>query len=45
MCLNRYYVAAGVRIYSNETWQLVFGGKGKEIICKYAEPVCTFYCE
>lgn len=20
MCLNRYYVAAGVRIYSNDTW-------------------------
>jgi hypothetical protein len=21
MCLNRYYVAEGVKIYSNETWR------------------------
>ena len=25
MCLNRYYVAEGVRIYSQETWKLVLG--------------------
>jgi hypothetical protein len=25
MCLNRYYVAEGVKIYSNESWRLVHG--------------------
>lgn len=29
MCLNRYYVAAGVRNYSIDTWKLVFGDSGK----------------
>ena len=33
MCLNRYYVAEGVRNYSNETWKLVFGDQGKAIVC------------
>jgi len=43
MCLNRYYVAEGVKIYSNETWKFVHGEKGKEILCKHAEAVCKFY--
>ena len=43
MCMNRYYVAEGVKIYSNETWRLVHGEKGREIICKYAKEVCEFY--
>ena len=43
MCMNRYYVAEGVKIYSNETWKIVHGNNGRQIICKYAEEVCTFY--
>jgi len=43
MCLNRYYVAEGVKIFSNETWKIVHEDKGKEVICKYAEQVCKFY--
>ena len=43
MCLNRYYVAEGVKIYSIETWKFVHGAEGKNIICKYAEEVCKFY--
>jgi hypothetical protein len=43
MCLNRYYVAEGVKIYSNETWRLVHEDKGKEVIAKYAKEVCKFY--
>lgn len=43
MCMNRYYVAEGVKIYSNDTWRMVHEDKGKEAICKYAEQVCTFY--
>ena len=45
MCLNRYYVAEGVKIYSNETWRLVHGDQGRQIVCKYAEEVCNFYIE
>ena len=26
MCLNRFYIAQGVKLYSQETWRLVFGG-------------------
>ena len=43
MCLNRYYVAEGVRVYSIETWRQVFGDKGKEIVCRYAEHICKYY--
>lgn len=43
MCLNRYYVAEGVKIYSNETWRLVHGTQGREIISKHAGAVCEFY--
>ena len=45
MCLNRYYVAAGVRIYSNETWLQVFAGRGKELMCKHAAKICQFYSD
>lgn len=37
MCLNRYYVAEGVRVYSLETWKLVYGDLGREAIVKYAD--------
>ena len=28
MCLNRFYLAQGVKLYSQETWKLVFGAHG-----------------
>ena len=43
MCLNRYYVAEGVRVYSNETWRIVFGESGKDIVRKYADEISNFY--
>ena len=43
MCLNRYYVAEGVRNYSIETWKQVFGDRGKQMVCDYAEPIAQFY--
>ena len=27
MCLNRFYIAQGVKLYSQETWKLVFGAQ------------------
>lgn len=43
MCLNRYYLAEGVRNYSLETWKMVVDDKGVEMVMKNAEPVCKFY--
>lgn len=44
MCLNRYYVAAGVRQYSNETWRLLFANNGKELLSRYPQEVSKYYC-
>lgn len=35
MCLNRYYVADGVRIYSQETWRQIAGPAGKDLVEQY----------
>jgi len=43
MCLNRYYVAEGVRVYSIDTWKQVFGEKGRDIVKQFAEPICKYY--
>jgi len=45
MCINkvalfcRYYVAEGVRIYSQDTWKQVAGDGGKELVEKYIQQV------
>merc|ERR1719329_255377 len=41
--MNRYYVAEGVKIYSNETWKLIHGDQGKQILIKYVKEVCEYY--
>lgn len=43
MCLNRYYVAEGVKIFSNETWKNVFGDQGKHLVLRYAKEISSFY--
>eukprot|EP00887_Chlorella_sp_A99_P007146 scaffold2.g7146.t1 len=47
MCLNRYYVAEGVRAYSQarETWQLVLGESGREWVARCAPAVVSYYVE
>ena len=32
LCLNRYYLAEGVRIYSQDTWVMVVGKNGKLVV-------------
>ena len=32
ICLNRYYLAEGVRIYSQETWVMIVGKQGKALV-------------
>uniref|UniRef100_A0A7S2UBJ5 Uncharacterized protein n=1 Tax=Attheya septentrionalis TaxID=420275 RepID=A0A7S2UBJ5_9STRA len=44
MCLNRFYLAQGVKLYSHETWfQLFQTRNGMEAIAKHAGPVCRYY--
>lgn len=45
MCLNRYYVAEGVRIYSQETWRQATEGEGRHLVEKYIDPVVDYYIE
>lgn len=43
MCLNRHYVAEGVRLYSQETWRLVMGTKGVQQAERCIKQVVQFY--
>eukprot|EP00540_Astrosyne_radiata_P006981 CAMPEP_0116836990 /NCGR_PEP_ID=MMETSP0418-20121206/8408_1 /TAXON_ID=1158023 /ORGANISM="Astrosyne radiata, Strain 13vi08-1A" /LENGTH=459 /DNA_ID=CAMNT_0004466831 /DNA_START=1 /DNA_END=1380 /DNA_ORIENTATION=+ len=46
MCLNRFYLAQGVRLYAQETWRLVFeGDHGLEMVQTYLQPICRFYVQ
>jgi len=45
LCLNRYYIAEGVRIYSQDTWRLVSKEQGKELVEKYISDVVKYYIE
>ena len=40
---NRYYVAEGVRIYSQDSWRMIVGMEGKHIVEKYIKE--TVSCE
>lgn len=44
-CLCRYYVAEGVRLYSQETWRLVMGDSGREWVAKCAPQVGSWRYE
>lgn len=43
MCLNRYYVAEGVRIYSQETWRQITNGKGRDLVAKHISEFVEYY--
>eukprot|EP00050_Salpingoeca_kvevrii_P013114 m.26834 g.26834 ORF g.26834 m.26834 type:complete len:692 (-) comp4672_c0_seq1:180-2255(-) len=43
LCLNRYYVAEGVRLFSQETWRLIVGEHGRELVEKYIAETVDFY--
>jgi ferredoxin len=45
MCLNRYYVAEGVRLYSQETWRRVMGDDGRTWVARCAPQVVSYYVE
>jgi len=39
----RYYVAEGVRLYSQETWRQVMGTTGRAKVAKYIDQVGTLH--
>lgn len=43
MCLNRFYLAQGVRLYSQETWKLVLGEDGPRAVANHAGAVVRYY--
>ncbi|XP_071785582.1 uncharacterized protein [Asterias amurensis] len=43
LCLNRYYVAEGVRTYSQRTWQQVVGANGKLLVEANIQSVVDYY--
>lgn len=43
MCLNRYYTADGVRIYSQETWRRIAKTEGKELVQRHIASVVKYY--
>jgi len=53
MCLNRFYLAQGVKLYNQETWKILFGenssfggnNQGQEMVARYAGAVCRYYAK
>ena len=43
MCLNRYYVAEGVRLYSQETWKMAVGDQGRQWVAQFTEEFVDYY--
>lgn len=43
MCLNRYYTADGVRIYSQETWRRIAKTEGRELVQRHITCVVDYY--
>ena len=43
MCLNRYYLAEGVRNYSQQTWRIAFGTSGAELVEAHLSEMCEYY--
>lgn len=44
LCACRYYLADGVKLYSQETWRMFMGDVGRDMVGKYAADVTDYYC-
>lgn len=42
---NRYYVADGVRIYTQETWRKLSEGKGRDLVETFIDEVVNYYAQ
>jgi len=45
MCLNRHYLAEGVRLYSQMSWRLVYGNKGIPLLERYLGETVECYVQ
>eukprot|EP00934_Nitzschia_sp_Nitz4_P001880 Nitzschia sp. Nitz4//scaffold7_size249615//34946//37261//NITZ4_001144-RA/size249615-processed-gene-0.176-mRNA-1//-1//CDS//3329558343//1880//frame0 len=45
MCLNRFYLAQGVKLYSHQTWKQVFPENGLEIVAETIAPIVRYYVQ
>jgi len=45
LCLNRYYLAEGVRIFAQNTWKQVAGSEGRVLVETYISDVVSYYVE
>lgn len=43
MCLNRYYLAEGVRLYSQANWKLIVGEMGPKLVEENVSHVVEYY--
>ena len=45
MCLNRFYLAQGVKLYSHQTWKQVFCQGGLEVVVDTISPIVRYYVQ
>lgn len=45
MCINRFYVAEGVKLYSHDTWKLYCPENGRQKLVDICEAVVEFYID
>ncbi|GMF24133.1 unnamed protein product [Phytophthora lilii] len=45
LCLNRYYIAERVQKYSQESWRMIMGNQGRELVARYANEIADYYVE
>ncbi|CEG46510.1 conserved hypothetical protein [Plasmopara halstedii] len=45
LCFNRYYIAERVQKYSQESWRMIVGDRGCELVAKYATEIVDYYVE
>eukprot|EP00123_Amoebidium_parasiticum_P008862 comp19068_c0_seq1/m.21543 comp19068_c0_seq1/g.21543 ORF comp19068_c0_seq1/g.21543 comp19068_c0_seq1/m.21543 type:complete len:696 (-) comp19068_c0_seq1:466-2553(-) len=45
MCINRYFVAEGVRSHTQQTWEMVMGMQGRSVVAQHIQETVTFYQE
>jgi hypothetical protein len=45
MCLNRFYLAQGVKLYSHQTWKIIFPSNGVAVVAQSIAPVVRYYVQ
>lgn len=43
-CVVSYYLADGVKLFSQETWRMFMRDAGRDMVGKYAADVTDYYC-